>query len=185
MEGSASFQIFRPHTLVNRSGRISFSDLSKHNFSTEEKECLCKIISRDVDEFREEMTKQQICDRYQISVNTVKKWQARFTVGKPLNAKAGGPSIFTSQSEVRIHDVLAKNKENYLFKTKRAGAKPRYDKAQTKQLFNVEYQRSQQERKRSNFRPTANPKTLRAAMKRLNVRTGKAGTLTTALLKAG
>ena len=185
MKDPDSYRIFRPRSLNNRSGRVIFPDLSKHNFSVEEKVSLCKIIAGDVDEFSEQMTRSDVCDRYKISVNTVKGWQSRFVAGKPLNAAGGCPNIFTAESEARIRDALVKNKQNYVVKDKRSGAKARFDRAQTKQLLNVEYQRSQQERRRSTFRSTANPKTIRSVIKKLNIKTGKSGTLTTARLKAG
>jgi hypothetical protein len=59
-----------------------------------------------------------------------------------------------AESEARIRDALVKNKQNYVVKDKRSGAKARFDRAQAKQLLNVEYQRSQQERRRSTFRST-------------------------------
>jgi hypothetical protein len=100
-----SYRIFRLRSLNNRSGRVIFPDLSKHNFSVEEKVSLCKIIAGDVDEFSEQMTRSDVCDRYKISVNTVKGWQSRFVAEKPLNAAGGCPNIFTAESEARIRDA--------------------------------------------------------------------------------
>lgn len=153
-------ELFAPNEVTTRSGTRSYRYLNNRVFSPLEKIMLCAIIEGDVEEMAEKLTLQQWCDRYGLSINTVKTWLKKYRAKKTFESGPGVPPVFTDASRERIAEALAKNKQLDAVTTgAKLKARPRWDRAQTRQLLDFEFQRSEEERQRAKIRMSLSKKT--------------------------
>ncbi len=137
----------------------------------------------------------KLCKRYGMNRNTSKGWLTIYDKGGQFHERSGCPTVLDNEAIDYVVNKLMKNKDlkpvksakKKIGKIQRAKSvkKPVNDPAMTASLLNKAYVDSQHARKRTIIRPTMDKKTMKATKKRMKIKTGKAGVVTTARLKAG
>ena len=187
-------EIFQPHVSNTRRTTVTYPDLSEYLFTPEEKGYFCAMVRGDVPS--DGLTLAALSRRYEVNRNTCQGWMTIYDRGGIFHSKPGCPTVFDDAASTLIVQTLEKNKslKKVLHKTKKKKHKAVRatrvvnavnDKASTKKLLNQVYVDTQIARKRTRIRQEMDPKTLKNTMKRLKIKTGKAGVMTNARLKAG
>jgi transposase len=112
LTSSLYLDLFQPLELR---GRLSYPNLSAHNFTANEKDYFIDVVVPSLKD-SEGLSFNDICRSYNLNIDRIKKWKQRKNKGIKLQEKAGKPSLINDKYLHYICDgaVEAENKSEPL-----------------------------------------------------------------------